>query len=85
MPHIVMYTLSTCPWCNRAKKFFAEHDIPVEFTDYDLCDQETKEKINADMKAAGVTGFPVVWIDGEVVPGYKPAIWREKLGLPDAD
>ena len=43
MKKVVMYTLSTCPWCMRAKKFFREHDIPFEYTDYDKADDSATD------------------------------------------
>ena len=47
MAKVTMYTLSTCPWCRKTKKFFTEHNIPFEFTDYDLADEATQDKIIA--------------------------------------
>ena len=41
MKNVRMYTLSTCPWCKKTKKFFKDHEIPFEYTDYDLTDDET--------------------------------------------
>ena len=28
MKKVSLYTLSTCPWCRKAKQFFAERNIP---------------------------------------------------------
>jgi glutaredoxin len=81
MPIVMMYTLSTCPWCNRAKKYFTERNIPFVYTDYDLADAETKRQITAEMDAAGVTGFPYVQIGDEIVGGYKPDTYARLLGL----
>ena len=53
MPVVKMYTLSTCPWCRKAKQWFTERNIPFVFTDYDLSDAETKRQITAEMDAAG--------------------------------
>ena len=43
MKKIMMYTLSTCPWCKKTKSFFAEKNIPFEFVDYDKASKEEQE------------------------------------------
>ncbi len=83
MPRVMMYTLSTCPWCRKAKQFFAERNIPFEYTDYDLSDRETQQRITAEMDSAGITGFPYVRIGDEVVGGYRPAEYARLLGLKE--
>ena len=36
MKNVFMYTLSTCPWCRKTKKYFTDHNIPFKYVDYDL-------------------------------------------------
>ena len=36
MKQVTLYTLSTCPWCRKAKKFFTDNNIPFTDIDYDL-------------------------------------------------
>ena len=36
MKKVSMYTLSTCPWCHKTKKYFTDHNIPFKYVDYDL-------------------------------------------------
>jgi glutaredoxin len=67
-----MYTLSTCPWCRKTKKFFTEHNIPFDFIDYDLADEETQERIMKELDANGANGFPFVKIGNDVIIGYNP-------------
>jgi glutaredoxin len=81
MKKVSMYTLSTCPWCRKTKKFFAEHNIPFEFTDYDLADAATQDRIMRELDAEGANGFPFVRIGDQVVEGYQPARYSELLGL----
>ncbi|MGA2753539.1 MAG: glutaredoxin family protein [Terracidiphilus sp.] len=75
-----MYTLSTCPWCRKTKKFFAERNIPFTYVDYDLADEATQEKISQELDAAGATGFPFVKIGDEVIVGYRPERYLSALG-----
>ncbi len=82
MKKVVMYTLSTCPWCMRAKKFFREQDIPFEYIDYDKADDDTKKAIKEDCLAHGSEmSFPFVKVDEDVVVGYNPAKYSKLLKL----
>ena len=81
MEKVTMYTVSTCPWCRKTKKFFSDHDIPFEFTDYDLADEVTQSKINDEMDAAGADGFPFVMIGDKIIVGYQPDVYARLLGL----
>ncbi|WP_406670418.1 glutaredoxin family protein [Methanolobus sp. ZRKC4] len=82
MKKVVLYTLSTCPWCMRAKKYFRERDIPYEYTDYDKADDDTKKAIKDDCLAHGSEmSFPFVKVDEDVVVGYNPAKYSKLLKL----
>lgn len=73
MKKVLMYTLSTCPWCMKAKNFFRENKIPFEYIDYDKADESTRESIKADCASHGETmSFPFVKIGEGVVVGYNP-------------
>ena len=81
MKKITVYTLSTCPWCKKAKIFFTEHKIPFTYTDYDLADEPTQRRISQELDAAGATGFPYVRINDEVIVGYQPERYSKALGI----
>lgn len=81
MPKVSMYTLSTCPWCRKTKKFFTDHDIPFEYIDYDLADEATQERIMTELDAEGATGFPFVRIGDQAVIGYQPNVYGKILGI----
>ena len=84
MAEVKMYTLSTCPWCARAKKFFKEKKIPVECVEYDLVSPKEQEKIMAEMKQhGGGNSFPFVMIGGDAVEGFDPERFTELLGLEE--
>ena len=61
---VSMYTLSTCPSCNKAKKFFADRHIAFQFTNYDLADQATQDKWARNV------AFGMVW--GRTARGRLP-------------
>ena len=77
---IVIYSLSTCPWCKKAKKYFDEHNVTYDSTDYDLVDTDEQARIVRDMHDLKVAGFPVVKIGRDVVVGYHPEQYEELLG-----
>ena len=81
MEKVLLYTLSTCPWCYKAKKFFTERQVPFTYTDYDLADEATQKKILQELDAAGATGFPLVKIGNQVISGYQPELYSRALGL----
>ncbi|WP_157209669.1 glutaredoxin family protein [Methanosalsum zhilinae] len=84
MKKVFMYTLSTCPWCKKAKEFFEEKNIPYEYVDYDLEDKESRKEILSDMKnSGGTTATPFVKIGDEVVVGYNPKKYAQLLGLEE--
>lgn len=75
-----MYTLSTCPWCRKTKKFFQDKNMPFEYVDYDLASEQQQEQIGNEMlKHTGHISFPFVDIDGNVVIGYNPDKYEELL------
>jgi glutaredoxin len=80
MTKVSMYTLSTCPWCRKAKKFFADRGIPFEYIDYDLADRATQDRIMRELDGAGASGFPFVKVDDQIVEGYRPDRYAELLG-----
>lgn len=76
-----MYTLSTCPSCEKAKKFFTERHIPFEFTNYDLADDATQEKIMRELEAQELQAFPFIHIGDQIVQGYDPKRYARLLGI----
>ena len=81
MKKITVYTLSTCPWCRKTKNLFNEDKIPFTYIDYDMADETTQKKISQELDAEGVSGFPYVKINDEVIVGYQPERYSTALGL----
>ncbi|HTS81728.1 MAG TPA: glutaredoxin family protein [Myxococcaceae bacterium] len=80
MKKVSMYTLSTCPWCRKAKEYFTQRRIPFDDVDYDLADEATQERIMRELDAEGASGFPFVRIGDQVVVGYQPERYAKLLG-----
>jgi glutaredoxin len=81
MKKVSMYTLSTCPSCKKAKKFFTDRHIPFEFTNYDLADEATKDKIMQEIEAEELQAFPYVRIGDQIAQGYDPKRYAKLLGI----
>jgi len=79
------YTLSYCPWCNKAKKFFAEHEVEFEYVDYDLASDEEQKRIENEMRkhTGEDVSFPYVVIGDEVVVGWNPDRYKALLRLKE--
>ncbi|GEM_PF-717028 len=78
-PTVSMYTLSVCPSCEKAKKFFSERHIPFRFTNYDLADEATQQEILRELEAEEVEAFPFVRIGKQTVQGYDPKRYAKLL------
>lgn len=80
MKMVVIYALSTCPWCKKSKSFFKEKNIPFEFIEYDKVSKEEQQKIREVCSAHGETiAFPFVVIGDDVVVGYNPQKYTKLL------
>jgi glutaredoxin len=80
MKKVSMYTLSTCPWCRKTKKYFTEKNVPFDYVDYDLASAEEQDRISKEMmKHTGHIAFPFVRIDEEVIIGYNPEKYDQLL------
>ena len=63
---VLVYALSTCPWCRKTKQWFADSNVPFEFVDVDTLPADEQDA--AAEKAYQLSGgrrFPVVVINGE--------------------
>ena len=73
---LVMFALSTCAHCRRAKTFLQEKGLKYKFVYLDLIDYNRKQKLKEDLKQKHQTrvAFPFLVIDGEksVVGFIKP-------------
>ena len=74
---IIVYSTSSCPYCNMTKNFLKEKNIPFENIDVG----QDREKAIEMVKKSGQMGVPVIEIDGDIFVGFdKPALTKA-LGL----
>jgi glutaredoxin-like YruB-family protein len=63
---VTVYSTPTCPWCDRAKAYLKQNNVP--FNDVDVA-----KDYNAAMdmvRLSGQQGVPVTVADGEVILGF---------------
>nr|MDO8097555.1 glutaredoxin family protein [Candidatus Njordarchaeota archaeon] len=80
---VLIYALSTCVWCKRAKQLMNDNGIEYEYVDIDLCSPKEQEEIKNDiMKRGGSIGFPCIIIDDKtLITGFREDKIKEVLEL----
>ena len=78
---IVVYALSTCPWCRKTKNLLNELGVEYDFVDVDLADDEEKQKlITSVRKWNPASSFPTIVLDDQkCIVGFKENEIREAL------
>ena len=62
--NIVIYALSTCPWCKKTKKLLSDLGVEYYFSDVDLLkDDEKKQTMETVKKWNPSCSFPTLVID----------------------
>ncbi|OGS45294.1 MAG: NrdH-redoxin [Elusimicrobia bacterium RIFOXYD2_FULL_34_15] len=81
--NIMMYTLSTCVWCKKIKKYLKDLGVEYHYIDVDLLEGAEKEEVMQQMKEyTSEVSYPMLVInEKEYIIGYKPDEIKEKLGL----
>jgi len=80
---VLLYAISTCGWCKRAKKFLNENNVEYEYLDIDTCSTEDKNTSMQDiLSRGGRLAYPTIIIDDELLlTGPTPEKLREVLQL----
>jgi glutaredoxin len=77
---VMVYALSTCPWCRKTKQWFTDGKIPFESVDVDSLPVDEQDAMaDKAYQLSGGRRFPVVVINGEVIVGYNPDKFLEHL------
>ncbi|HEX9020778.1 MAG TPA: glutaredoxin family protein [Nitrospirota bacterium] len=80
---IKLYTLSTCSHCIRAKRFFQENGLEMEFTDVDLLDgAERTRTLDVVRKLNPECSFPTICIGEAVIVGFNEERLKKALNIP---
>ena len=78
---IVIYALSTCPWCRKTKNLLNELGVDYYFTDVDLAsDVEKQTLLDTVRKWNPASSFPTIVIDDKkCIVGFKEDEIREAI------
>lgn len=79
---VMLYALSTCPYCRMTKKYLDDNGVHYDVIDVDLLEGEEKDAAIAKVRElSGGASFPVLVVDGDVIVGFNKAAIKERLGL----
>lgn len=80
--NVMLYALSTCPYCRMTKKYLDENGVRYDVVDVDLLEGDEKDAVIAKVRElSGGTSFPVLVVDDDVIVGFNKAAIKERLGL----
>jgi glutaredoxin len=78
---VSLYTLSTCPWCRKAKAFLDDRRVKYSYIDYDLVEEDVQDRIQEEMLAHNAAAFPFARIGDDFIVGYNPEAYARLLEL----
>jgi glutaredoxin-like protein NrdH len=78
---ILLYTLSTCPWCKKTKRLLNTLGVEYNYIDVDLLDHDEKKRIEDEVKKWNpVCNYPTMVInDKKCVVGFREDEIKEAL------
>jgi glutaredoxin-like protein NrdH len=81
--HLVLYALSTCPWCKKTKKLLEDLGVEYEFADVDLLTGDEKdEAVKVIRKWNPRSSFPTLVVDDSLcIVGFEEDKIRKALKL----
>jgi glutaredoxin/uncharacterized HAD superfamily protein len=79
---VILYALSTCPWCRKVKQLLDDLGIEYDYVYVDLLDDSERDTTVASLKKLHATlSFPMTVVShGRVVVGYNEKEIREVIG-----
>ncbi len=77
---IMLYALSTCPWCRKTKQLFNDEGVEYDYIDVDQVHGPEREQVLNEVKKYNpALSFPVILINGKTIIGFKEADIKEAL------
>jgi len=79
---VMLYALSTCPYCRMTKKYLDDNEVEYDAIDVDLLEGDERTTVVAEVKRlSGGTSFPVLLVGDEVIVGFNKAAMKKQLDL----
>ncbi len=80
---VMLYALSTCPWCRKTKQLLNDMGAEYDYIDVDLAQgQEREQVINEVRKYNPALSFPVILINDKPIIGFKEQEIKDALKAP---
>ncbi len=73
--NVIVYSTPTCPYCVYAKNYFKDNGVNYEDVDVSRDRARAMEMV----QKSGQMGVPVIDINGEVVVGFQPEVFKKLL------
>ncbi len=74
---VKIYSTPTCHFCNMAKEYFKENNVPYEAIDVAADPNARREMV----EASGQMGVPVIIIGNDLIVGFNKPKVAELLGI----
>ena len=71
---IEIYTLDYCPYCQKAKFFFKEHNVDFKEIPCDDNEEEMRIELTKKYSLPNLATFPQIIIDGINIGGYSDLV-----------
>jgi glutaredoxin 3 len=78
MKKVSIYSTPTCHYCNLAKEYFAQNNIPFE--NFNVSEDANRRQEMIDR--TGQMGVPVIMIDDELIVGFNKPLIAQLLNIP---
>jgi len=78
---LVLFALSTCGWCRKARTFLDENKLNYRYVYVDLLEEDAQQEVFEEVKAHNPRKtFPTLIVDGEeVIAGFNEDKYKESL------
>ena len=79
---IIVFSLSTCMWCKKCKRFLGDRDLKYRYIDLDQIEREDKSTILDHLRSKynARISYPFLVCKSGHVVGYNPNQYEELLG-----
>ncbi len=77
---VILYSLSTWPYCKKAKQLLAEKKVDYDCVEVDqISGDEQKKAVDEVKRLTGRSSFPVIVINEKVIQGFNQEEIEEAL------
>ncbi len=78
---LLLFALSTCGWCRKARNFLEENKLTYRYVYVDLLEGDAQREVFEEVKKRNPRRtFPTLVVDGEeVIAGFNEDRYREVL------